>query len=128
MSRNPKTGGRPGPQNFDTLVNGLNEGELHALHHCLVERLRFLQRNSAQRDMAQFRLGDVVRFTASDGREISGVLIRLNQKSVSVHTESGSRWTVAPGFLTLVSRPAITIDSKGLRPVTVEHIPGEGGK
>lgn len=130
MSRNPKTGGRPAPKqiNINALVNSLSEDELYALHNGIVERLRVLQRQRAQQDMGQFRLGDVVRFTASDGREISGVLIRLNQKSVSVHTDSGNRWTVSPAFLTLVSRPAFTVDAARAEPVTLEHLSGKTSK
>lgn len=113
MSRNPKTGGRPTPKprNIQDLVNTLSEGELLALNDCIVERLRFLQRQRAQQDMTQFRVGDVVRFTTSEGHVVTGVLIRLNKKSVSVHTEKDRRWTVSPHLLTLVRRQSVTIDS-----------------
>ena len=54
--------------------------------------------------MADFRHGDVVRFQTDEGA-ITGVLIRLNKKSVTVHTGNGNRWNVAPQLLTLVKRP-----------------------
>lgn len=113
MSRNLKTAGRPTPKprNIQDLVNTLSEGELLALNDCIVERLRFLQRQRAQQDMTQFRVGDVVRFTTSEGHAVTGVLIRLNKKSVSVHTEKDCRWTVSPHLLTLVRRQSVTIDS-----------------
>lgn len=122
MSRNPKNSSRssPKPRNIQELVNTLNESELHALHHCIVERLRFLQQQRVQEDMMQFRLGDVVRFTNNDGQEVIGVLIRLNRKSVSVHTEAGSRWTVSPQFLTLVKRHSITVDAEQRAQLPIE--------
>ncbi|WP_152716168.1 MULTISPECIES: hypothetical protein [Morganellaceae] len=60
--------------------------------------------------MADFRPGDMVRFQ-TDEREITGVLIRLNKKSVTVHTENGNRWNVAPQLLTLVKRP-LTLETQ----------------
>ncbi|MQC12499.1 hypothetical protein C4513_16785 [Morganella morganii] len=52
----------------------------------------------------------MVRFQ-TDEREITGVLIRLNKKSVTVHTENGNRWNVAPQLLTLVKRP-LTLETQ----------------
>lgn len=50
--------------------------------------------------MEDFRTGDVVSFRTDDGQTVTGVLVRLNKKTVTVHTESGSRWDVAPQLLT----------------------------
>ena len=91
----------------EDLVNTLSESELLALNQRVVERHRILQQQRAQQNMTQFRLGNVVCFIDNDGREIAGVIIRLNKKTVSVHSETGGRWTVSPHFLTLIKRPAI---------------------
>lgn len=109
MSRNPGYHGKSGlkPRTVQELVNTLSESELLALNQCVVERLRILQQQRAQQNMTQFRLGDVVSFIDNDSREIAGVIIRLNKKTVSVHSETGGRWTVSPHFLTLIKRPAI---------------------
>lgn len=85
-------------------IERLSEAELIALHNRIVDRLRELQRQQAQQGMTQFRPGDVVRFTTDEG-EVVGVLVRLNKKSVTVHTEGGRRWNVAPQLVTLVKRP-----------------------
>lgn len=50
--------------------------------------------------MEDFRTGDVVSFRTDDGQTVTGVLVRLNKKTVTVHTDSGSRWDVAPQLLT----------------------------
>ncbi|CNI66325.1 hypothetical protein [Yersinia pekkanenii] len=90
--------------NIDELVDEMPEAVLKKLHDRVVNRLNMLQRQRTMQSMADFRPGDVVRFQ-TDEREISGVLIRLNKKSVTVHTENGNRWNVAPQLLTLVKRP-----------------------
>ncbi len=40
-----------------------------------------------------------------DGRMVTGVLVRLNKKTVTVHTENGERWNVSPLLLTPVECP-----------------------
>lgn len=88
MSRNPGYHGKSGlkPRTVQELVNTLSESDLLALNQCVVERLRILQQQRAQQNMTQFRLGDVVSFIDNDSREIAGVIIRLNKKTVSVHS------------------------------------------
>lgn len=103
-------------------INRLTEAELIALHNRIVDRLRDFQHQRAQQGMAAFRPGDVVRFSTNEG-EIVGVLIRLNKKSVTVHTEGGRRWNVAPQLVTLVKRPQ-ELDELGreLEKTNVNHI------
>ncbi|MGP4122986.1 MAG: hypothetical protein ACTXOO_06000 [Sodalis sp. (in: enterobacteria)] len=95
--------------NVDELVDEMPEVALKTLHDRIVKRLNILQRQRTMQSMADFRPGDIVRFQ-TDEREITGVLIRLNKKSVSVHTENGNRWNVAPQLLTLVKR-SLAIES-----------------
>jgi predicted extracellular nuclease len=90
--------------NIDELINDLPEEILRTLHDRIVSQLNKLQRQRTMQSMADFRSGDVVRFLA-DGSEITGVLVRLNKKSVTIHTENGNRWNVAPQLLSLVKRP-----------------------
>lgn len=90
--------------NIDKLIDEMPEAVLRTLHDRIVNRLNALQRQRTMQSMADFRPGDVVRFQ-TDECEITGVLIRLNKKSVTVHTENGNRWNVAPQLLTLVKRP-----------------------
>ncbi|OTA14553.1 hypothetical protein Xvie_03644 [Xenorhabdus vietnamensis] len=90
--------------NIDELVDEMPEAVLRTLHDRIVNRLNMLQRQRTMQSMADFRPGDVVSFQ-TDGDEIIGILVRLNKKSVTVHTENGNRWNVAPQLLTLVKRP-----------------------
>lgn len=109
MSRNPKNGGRPNQKtrNIHELLSTLSESELLALNQCIVERLRTLQQQRAQQNMTQFRLSDVVRFIDNDEKEVTGIIIRLNKKTVSVHSKTAGRWTISPHFLTLIKRQTI---------------------
>lgn len=80
-------------------INNLTEAELVDLNNRIVERLRFLHQARAHSRMLDFRIGDRVSFQP-DGRSLMvGVLTRYNKKTVTVITEGGERWNVAPGLL-----------------------------
>ncbi|MGM3190700.1 hypothetical protein ACS25B_07130 [Dickeya dadantii subsp. dieffenbachiae] len=88
-----------------------------ALRNIIVDRLNMLHHQRTRQSMEDFRPGDVVSFQAEDGQTVTGVLIRLNKKTVTVHTESGARWNVAPQLLTRVKRQ---LGSENLPDNTVE--------
>lgn len=52
--------------------------------------------------MARFTAGDKVRFYTPDGLLLSGLIVRLNKKTVSVETDDGGGWNVSPILLELV--------------------------
>ena len=49
--------------------------------------------------MIEFRIGERVSFQPPDGAVVVGMLTRYNRKSVTVVTDDGQRWNVAPGVL-----------------------------
>jgi hypothetical protein len=49
--------------------------------------------------MLHFKIGDRVSFEPEGRGVVFGVLTRYNKKSVTVVSESGQRWNVAPQFL-----------------------------
>ena len=79
----------------------LSENELIDLHHRIVERLRFLSQTRAHHKMLEFKVGDRVSFKPDDRPAMSGVLTKYNKKTVTVITDNGEHWNVAPGLLTL---------------------------
>ena len=84
-------------------IDGLTEAELIDLNHRVVERLKFLNHMRAHAQMLEFRIGDRVSFQP-DGRPLLvGMLTRYNKKTVTVITETGEQWNVAPGLLRRVS-------------------------
>ena len=49
--------------------------------------------------MLEFRVGDRVRFQPTGHGVIEGMLTRYNRKTVTVITDDGHQWNVAPSFL-----------------------------
>ena len=90
-------------------LDDLTEPELIDLNHRIVERLRYLQQSRAHQAMLDFRIGDRVTFNPDGRGEVTGMLTRYNKKTVTVITDDGHHWNVAPGFLKKVpartSRP-----------------------
>ncbi len=80
-------------------INSLSEEELIDLNNRIVERLRFLHQARAHSRMLDFRIGDRVSFQPEGRPMLIAVLTRYNKKTVTVITESGERWNVAPGLL-----------------------------
>jgi hypothetical protein len=80
-------------------IDGLTEAELVDLNHRIVERLRFLHQMRAHARMLEFSIGDRVSFQPQGQPAMTGILVRYNRKSVTVITDSGHRWNVAPTFL-----------------------------
>ena len=80
-------------------IDGLTEAELIDLNNRIVERLRFLHHMRAHAQMLEFRIGDRVAFQPEGRPVLMGMLTRYNRKSVTVITDSGQRWNVAPTLL-----------------------------
>ena len=80
-------------------INALPERELIDLNHRIVARLRFLTQARAHAQMLEFRVGDRVAFEPPGRPVLFGMLTRYNRKSVTVITEDGEHWTVAPTLL-----------------------------
>lgn len=92
-------------------IGGLTEAELVDLNHRIVERLKFLSHMRAHAQMLEFRIGDRVSFQP-EGRPVQvGMLTRYNKKTVTVITEGGEHWNIAPGLLRRVNSPQSAEDS-----------------
>ena len=80
-------------------IDKLTEQELIDLNHRIVERLRFLNQMRAHSSMLEFRIGDRVSFQPEGRSILFGMLTRYNRKTVTVITDGGQRWNVAPALL-----------------------------
>jgi hypothetical protein len=80
-------------------IDRLTEAELVDLNNRIVERLRFLHQARSHKRMLDFKIGDRVSFQPEGRGIVVGILTRYNKKSVTVITEAGERWNVAPQFL-----------------------------
>lgn len=91
-------------------IKRLGEDDLRFLNQLIVERLNLISQARSTSLMAAFGIGDLVSFHATDGRKIRAVVRRLNKKTVSVYTEDGHRWNVAPGLLHLEKSAEVGMD------------------
>jgi hypothetical protein len=86
--------------NFD--IDSLSEEQLIELNHKIVARLRFLSQMRSHSRMLHFRIGERVTFRPDGRPEVTGTLTQYNRKTVTVITDSGEHWRVAPGLLSKV--------------------------
>ena len=80
-------------------IDGLTEAELVDLNHRVVERLKFLRHMRAHSQMLEFSIGDRVSFQPNGRPSLVGILTRYNKNTVTIITETGEHWNVAPGLL-----------------------------
>lgn len=83
-------------------IKRLNEEDLLFLNELIIERLKLISQARATTLMTKFTKGDRVGFQTPDGRRLEGMVLRLNKKTVSVATDDGHQWNVAPGLLHLI--------------------------
>lgn len=93
-------------------IDKLTEPELVDLNNRIVARLRFLQQMRAHASMLEFSLGERVSFQPEAHPVLFGVITKYNRKSVTVITEAGQHWTVAPTFLRKI-KPVREDESEG---------------
>jgi hypothetical protein len=80
-------------------IDELSEAELVDLNHRVVERLRFLSQMRAHSQMLDFQIGERVTFHPEGHPALFGIVTRYNRKTVTVITDTGQHWNVAPGLL-----------------------------
>jgi putative ribosome biogenesis GTPase RsgA len=82
-------------------IENLNLEELLQLNKRIVHRIQYLSRLKTRSQLDKFEVGDQVTFQ-SNGRMAQGVIVRVNQKSLSVRTQN-SYWNIHPNFVTKVA-------------------------
>jgi len=87
-------------------IDSLPEQDLIELNHKIVARLRFLSQMRSHSIMLDFRIGERVKFRPDGRPEVIGILTQYNKKTVTVITDSGEHWRVAPGLLSKVEPSA----------------------
>ncbi len=83
-------------------IDILTETELIELNHKIVERLRLMRQIRSHKEMFRFKIGDHVTFHPSGHEPQIGILTRFNRKSVTIITDNGGHWNVAPTLIELV--------------------------
>jgi len=85
-------------------IDKLTEEELIDLNHQVVERLKFLESYHTHKEMMEFSPGDRVSFEPPGKKKKIGTLVKFNKKTVTVITDTGQKWNVAPHLLTKVKK------------------------
>jgi hypothetical protein len=85
-------------------IDKLTEEELIDLNYRIVERLKFLESYHTHKEMMEFSPGDQVSFEPHGQKKKVGTLVKFNKKTVTIITESGQKWNVAPHLLTKVKK------------------------
>lgn len=80
-------------------LDKLSEAELIDLNHRIVERLRFLSQMRRHSQMLELKIGERVTFHPEGHAPLFGIVTRYNKKTVTVITDPGQHWNVAPGLL-----------------------------
>lgn len=94
-------------------IDQLTEAELIDLNHRIVARLRFLRQLEAHATMLEFRIGERVRFHPQGRVPVTGMITRYNKKTVSIVTDDGQHWNVAPQLLERADIDAHTVTPEG---------------
>ena len=92
-------------------IDSMSYDELVELNHKIVEKLKFLDSIHTHKKMMQFSPGDQVCFEPSGRDKQFGTLVKYNQKTVTVITESGQKWNVSPHLLRKVKNVKSTKSS-----------------
>lgn len=93
-------------------IDNLKYDELVELNQKIVARLKFLDSMHTHKKMMQFNPGDRVCFEPPGRDKQFGTLVKYNQKTVTVISESGQQWNVSPHLLNKVK----SVNDKRNRP------------
>ena len=86
-------------------LGSLSEEELIKLNEQIIKRLKELRDQNRFQQISQFKMGDIVSFPR-DGQKEEGLIIRINQKTVSVMTVTYAKWILSPGLLIKEQKPS----------------------
>ena len=83
---------------LEKLLIGLREEELVTLNKTIIEKLKQMRKEKIRTYAQQFKVGDIVSFEGQ-GSKRSGVIIKINSRSLSIITLGNVRWNVDPSLL-----------------------------
>jgi len=86
---------------MDIEIEKLTLKELVELHDRIARRMWELQRTKLSEKLGEFQIGDKVSFQ-NEGKTITGTVIRVNRKSLSVRTQQNC-WYINPWGVTKLS-------------------------
>jgi preprotein translocase subunit YajC len=102
------------PRKIERIMEHLDEDQLQLLCDKAWERLQFLRRKEDLHRLSRFSVGDKVIFSAR-GQLITGTIIRINQRTVTLRTKHNREWRVSPHLLSplMETEEAMPLDVAG---------------
>ncbi|HEX9710750.1 MAG TPA: mechanosensitive ion channel domain-containing protein [Candidatus Thermoplasmatota archaeon] len=85
------------------LLAGMSDHEFHDALHLVNEEAERRRRFAA----LAFRVGDRVSFETRNGDRVSGVVERINARTISLREDDGTHWRVGPEFLRPEAAPVV---------------------
>ncbi|MEA3421439.1 MAG: hypothetical protein U9Q97_07175 [Acidobacteriota bacterium] len=76
--------------------------ELMELHWKILKRIQKIRKMKLYDDLQKFDVGDKVSFKGKEEDTITGIVVRVNQKSLTIKTDQGTTWYVAPALVTKI--------------------------
>ncbi|MCG8568923.1 MAG: hypothetical protein MJB14_02170 [Spirochaetes bacterium] len=86
-------------QRIEDFIKTLGEEELVYINRLVIERLKLISQQRSTHQMARFNITERVCFEDNTGMTKKGVITKLNKKTISIKTDDGQEWNVAPGLL-----------------------------
>lgn len=86
-------------------IDKLTEAELTDLNNRIVARLKFLHEMKLHARMLDFSIGERVSFQPEGHPVLTGIITKYNRKTVTLITDGGQQWNVAPVFLRKAAQP-----------------------
>lgn len=102
-------------------IEKLSLEQLLDLNRRVCRRIDYLHGLKTRAHLDRFEVGDRASFQ-SDGHPVEGVVVRVNQKTISVKTKD-TYWRIHPRFLTKLPGPKAEIP-KDVRDIMEKHAPG----
>ena len=82
-----------------SFIDLMDHDELMKLNEYIVKRIRFLREIATIEKLQHFELLERVYFIDNEGNRIEGTIIGINNKTVTIKTDSGTEWRVNPQLL-----------------------------
>ena len=84
---------------IEDFIKKLNEKDLLYLNRLIVERLKILSQVRSSEKMAEYHINQRISFIDPYGNVKTGIITNMHKKTVSIRTDDGENWNVAPGLL-----------------------------
>ena len=85
-----------------------NDEELIDLNARLVEHMKLRHQARSQKALAKYHIGDRVQFKNHQGKLEKGTIIRINRKTITLHSDDHLNWKVSPSLLQKISEEKIS--------------------